>query len=300
MQLYEDHKAVEERDHKGVVYSIAFSPDGSTLVTAGKDGALYLRDASGERVTIIEREPNTHSVHSVVYAMDGSLVVGGGFGWCAYRQNREGSWQISGPLKATPTNSLAILNENTLVVGTGDRNLPTVGACELWDLSTGRRNKPEFPEPNGVRAVAVCPSRRMVAWATRHMAVRVRETIKQNTIVFNQLKNCPALAFNPEGTILAAAVDWVVKLINIEKRYDKLELKGHRGSVNAVAFSPDGATIATGSGDRTVKLWDAATGRERATFKWPIGRVYCLAFAPDGLRIAAGGDEGSIVVWDMD
>jgi WD40 repeat protein len=70
--------------------------------------------------------------------------------------------------------------------------------------------------------------------------------------------------------------------------------------VSAVAYSPDGSTIATGSWDMTVKLWDAATGKERTTFRWPIGRVYCLAYAPDGLRLAAGGDEGKTVVWDLE
>ena len=68
----------------------------------------------------------------------------------------------------------------------------------------------------------------------------------------------------------------------------------------AVAVSPDGETVATGSWDETVKLWDIRSGQERATFKWPIGRVYSLVFAPDGLRLAAGGDRGSVVVWDVE
>jgi WD40 repeat protein len=125
--------------------------------------------------------------------------------------------------------------------------------------------------------------------------------LKNNkTIDFPQRKDCPAVALNPAGTQLAAAVDWTVKVYNIEKRTERFELKGHKGTVSAVAFSPDGATIATGSWDQTVKLWDAATGQERATFKWPIGRVYCLTYAPDGLRLVAGGDLGAVVVWDMD
>ena len=41
----------------------------------------------------------------------------------------------------------------------------------------------------------------------------------------------------------------------------------HDRSVSCVAFSPDGKTLASGSGDKTIKLWDVATGKEQATLK---------------------------------
>ena len=149
--------------------------------------------------------------------------------------------------------------------------------------------------------MAVCPAKRMVAWATGHKKVRVWEVVKAKPVDFPQPKNCNAVALSPDGSQLAAAVDYGVRVYTIAdgSRHPRYELK-HKGQVSAVAFSPDGSTIATGSWDQTVKLWDAATGRERETFRWPIGRVYCLAYAPDGLRLAAGGDEGKTVVWDLE
>jgi WD40 repeat protein len=297
MLLYEDHKSDEKS--KRVVQALAFSPDGSALFSAGNDGAVILRDAFGQRHSIIEREENSLPVHSLAYSDDGSLLVGGAFGWQGYRREGKSSWQVFKLTKTTPTNAIALLNEDTLAVGTGELLRTTEGVFELWDLNTGRRREPRFLEQYGVWAVATCPSRRMVAWSTGHRKVRVWEILKHKPIDYPQRKNCRAVAFNPEGTQLAAAVDYGVKIYNLEKQVERFELR-HGGIVDAVAYSPDGTTLASGSWDQTVKLWDAASGQERATFKWPIGRVYSLVYALDGLRLAAGGDQGTVVVWDVD
>ena len=66
-------------------------------------------------------------------------------------------------------------------------------------------------------------------------------------------------------------------------------LKGHRGWVWGLAFSPDGRRLATGSLDSTVKLWDVETRQEVSSFHGHAGLVTSVVFSPDGWTIASAG-----------
>ncbi|WP_208869359.1 helix-turn-helix domain-containing protein [Streptomyces virginiae] len=74
-------------------------------------------------------------------------------------------------------------------------------------------------------------------------------------------------------------------------------LGGHEGPVNAVAFAPDGRTLATAGSDGTVILRRVADRRTIATFTLP-GRVRAVAFSPDGSTLAATSTDGPARLWD--
>jgi WD40 repeat protein len=78
----------------------------------------------------------------------------------------------------------------------------------------------------------------------------------------------------------------------------ELEALRHDKAVYAVAYSPDGRTILTGSEDMTARLWDTATRRPRGEPLLHQGTVYSVAFGPpDGRVILTGSDDGTARLW---
>ncbi|HEY4033249.1 MAG TPA: serine/threonine-protein kinase [Ktedonobacteraceae bacterium] len=74
--------------------------------------------------------------------------------------------------------------------------------------------------------------------------------------------------------------------------------QGHSEGVQAVAWSPDGSRIASGSSDETVQIWDATTGTRAGIYRGHAGSVSTIAWSPDGTRIASGSDDGTVQIWN--
>jgi WD40 repeat protein len=66
----------------------------------------------------------------------------------------------------------------------------------------------------------------------------------------------------------------------------------------SVAFSPDGAWLATGGEEFTLKIWDVQTGRELKSQRGHGGDIYAVATSPDGRWVASAGEDSTVKVWD--
>lgn len=74
-------------------------------------------------------------------------------------------------------------------------------------------------------------------------------------------------------------------------------IPGHSDAILHVAFSPDGKSLVTGSGDTTVRLWDVFTSTPKKTMKGHSNWVLAVAFSPDGKHVASGGMDGELRIW---
>lgn len=77
------------------------------------------------------------------------------------------------------------------------------------------------------------------------------------------------------------------------------DVDAHKGCINALAFSSDGKTIASGGDDGLVQLWDASTGKKLLTLKGHTGHVRSVAIRPDGKQVASGSNDGTVRLWEI-
>jgi WD40 repeat protein len=121
-----------------------------------------------------------------------------------------------------------------------------------------------------------------------------------------------SLTFSPDGGLLAAGFghatlynasdrEHVVKVWQVSSGQEVCTLPGHRNTVPALAFTPDGKLLATASHDGTVKLWEVGNWREVRTLTAPgsRNRFQAAAISPDGQTLATGGEDGAIRLWDV-
>ena len=284
-------RMLQYHGHTSAVIALAFSPDSTRLGSLGRDGTFIEFDPFGG---IAHQSAHPQQASAMAYTTDGDWMIGRAGG--IERANLAPISAAFGPSVTV----LAILDPKTLVTGWGDRLRGSSGHLVLYDLNRGQFRTPRFSEPAGVRSLAVHPASRTIAWANGSRRISLWTITRPDQTHLNLSHSSPSIAFHPDGGSLAAALDYSIRVFDFTTRREPRLFQGHRGPVMAVAITPDGRSLISGSWDETVRVWDYASGEPREEVRWPTGKVRCLAVSPDGSRVAAAGQSGSVVVWDRE
>jgi eukaryotic-like serine/threonine-protein kinase len=267
--------------HTGKLLAIHAAPYGVGVLKFSHDGATLVTVGSKENICLIDRATGAT---------------------CAIRMDNSDSTRDA-TVAFSPDNTR--LATSAFAAGEGGGPVPV----SIWETATGRRLATFSGRTEEVRKLEFTPDGRSLLIAGRSGVRQWRfapgdgDNDRQPA---GHKDEAWSLAFSPAGRILATGSDdsepdptiklWETATGRLIRAWD-----GGYGTVAALAFSPDGRTLASGHlVDRNnVRIWDAATGRLLTTLEGHTDRVRALAFTPDGKSLATASSDGTVRLWDV-
>ena len=279
----------------GVVQAVAFSPDGSRIVTGGAQIRVWNTD-TGEQITQFD---TLLPALSVAFGPDGHRIVTGGLELRVWDDNGK---PIGQPLEGHDgrVNSVAFSPDGRRIVSGGKD-----GTVRLWNADNGSPIGPPMSDHDGaVGAVAFSPDGLRVVSGGADRTVRTWDAVTQAPIgqPVDVGAEVSAITVSSDNRTVATADNHgVVHLFepSTGEAGDPLPASGGN-PLFAVTFSPDGRRLIAGGMDAVVQMWAVDGRKSLGSGYGHTGWVTGLAFSRDGARIASASYDGTVRIWNAD
>jgi len=257
--------------HPAGYRSVAFSSDGQTLATGLFDGTLTMFESVDEW-KIHHSENQGSPINSLAFLPSSTIVAAGDWdGWVRFH----------GPDTMANRRPLRYPGRIWSIAVSPDGSTLAVGgeatAIQVYDLPTRRLKASLEGHHHAVESLDFSPDGKLLASAGG-TTVRLWDTATWKDSG-GQIQHSPEMLcvrFSPDGKLLAVSdgeselphykyLSTTIILWDVAAQAEVRRLMGHTNSIWALAFSPDGKTLASGSADQTVKFWDTASGQLRET-----------------------------------
>jgi WD40 repeat protein len=304
--------------HGGRVVSLSPSADGKLLATGAGDGAIRLWDLATGRL-VRRFDLGAMIVGSAVaLSPDGKTLAAPAYGKKVGAREEVGLWDAAtgNELRRMETPPDAVcaclaFSQDGKALAAGEWKS---GKVRLWDAGTGKEVRAWKGHDGGVTLVAFSADGKRLLTSAHDRTIRLWDAASgteawsftlprrgdRGIDLDNYLNYFRCAALSPDGKVLAAASETTTRLWDVTtgKELHVLKWESQHTYVGAVAFSPDGKTLLTGSGDGRIHVWDIATGKMVRELPGRQGGIAGLYFTPDGKRIVSGGDDKTIRVRD--
>lgn len=277
------------------VLSVAFSKDGTTLLTGSADGMARFRDLKGN--IIQDFKGHTGAVNSVSFSSDKDIILTGSEDGTARLWSLDGKnirvFRVDTIMSPIQT---AVFSKDGKNVLTGSKD----HTVRIWNLK-GELIKDFTGHSGAINSIAFSITGDTILtgsddftarmWNWEGKPITMSKGIRQSGPI-------TSVAFSPNGKmILTGSEDWTASLWNLEG--EPLQgFIGHEGPISSAIFSPYGSYILTGSDDNTARLWQLQ-GELLQVIKGHTGPISALAFSPDGGSILSGSKDMTARTWEL-
>jgi WD40 repeat protein/serine/threonine protein kinase len=284
------------KGHSGAVRGLAFSRDGRLLVSASQDLTIKLWRLDWQSETSVLKR-HEESVESIALSPDGSTVASGSF------DRTVKLWDTAtGKIKfdllghSDTVTCVAYSPDGKAVASSGDDR-----EIVLWDTATGKETRRLKGHTNTVHSLAFLEGGLTLASTGEDGTVRLWSlaTGEGRILVKRPNRFSCLTVWQDQVLALGGWDDYVVELLDLHDSGKRRELRGHLGSVVAIAFIRTGRELVTGSQDGTVRLWPLESNGPSEILTRHTDGIWALAVSPDGATLASGGKDGTVKLIDL-